>query len=86
MWSSFSKGTDCWEIDSSVDEDTFRTLKRSDRIAKPKDALFRIFERRLAGPAVLDLEAIAEVYWQLHTQHRSAWTHELDLRPYKESF
>lgn len=31
-------------------------------------------------------DAIAEAYWQLHRQHRSAWTHELDLRPYKESF
>jgi NAD(P)-dependent dehydrogenase (short-subunit alcohol dehydrogenase family) len=34
----------------------------------------------------LDPDAIAENYWQLHLQHRSAWTHELDLRPYKESF
>src|SRR5947208_6118461 len=33
---------------------------------------------------LLDPEAIAETYWQLHQQHRSAWTHELDLRPYKE--
>lgn len=31
-------------------------------------------------------DAIAEAYWQLHQQHRSAWTHELDLRPFKESF
>ncbi len=29
---------------------------------------------------------IAETYWQLHRQHRSAWTHELDLRPYREPF
>lgn len=29
-------------------------------------------------------DAVAEAYWQLHLQHRSAWTHELDLRPYKE--
>jgi NAD(P)-dependent dehydrogenase (short-subunit alcohol dehydrogenase family) len=35
---------------------------------------------------LLDPEAIAETYWQLHQQHRSAWTHELDLRPYKEPF
>jgi NAD(P)-dependent dehydrogenase (short-subunit alcohol dehydrogenase family) len=40
-----------------------------------------------AGPdGLLDPDAIAETYWQLHVQHRSAWTHELDLRPYKESF
>jgi NAD(P)-dependent dehydrogenase (short-subunit alcohol dehydrogenase family) len=35
---------------------------------------------------LLDPGAIAETYWQLHQQHRSAWTHELDLRPYKEAF
>jgi NAD(P)-dependent dehydrogenase (short-subunit alcohol dehydrogenase family) len=31
-------------------------------------------------------DAIAEAYWQIHRQPRSAWTHELDLRPYKEGF
>jgi NAD(P)-dependent dehydrogenase (short-subunit alcohol dehydrogenase family) len=29
---------------------------------------------------------IAEVYWHLHAQPRSAWTQELDLRPYNETF
>jgi NAD(P)-dependent dehydrogenase (short-subunit alcohol dehydrogenase family) len=33
---------------------------------------------------ILDPEAIAENYWQLHCQPRSAWTHELDLRPWME--
>ena len=35
---------------------------------------------------ILDPEAIAESYWQLHRQHRSAWTHELDLRPWMENW
>jgi NAD(P)-dependent dehydrogenase (short-subunit alcohol dehydrogenase family) len=35
---------------------------------------------------LLNIEAIAENYWQLHRQQRSAWTQELDLRPYKETF
>jgi NAD(P)-dependent dehydrogenase (short-subunit alcohol dehydrogenase family) len=35
---------------------------------------------------LLQPEAIAETYWQLHRQHPSAWTHEIDLRPFKESF
>lgn len=39
------------------------------------------------GPdGLLDIEAIAETYWHIHRQPRSAWTHELDLRPFKESF
>jgi hypothetical protein len=35
---------------------------------------------------VLDPEAIAENCWLLHRQPRSAWTHELDLRPWIESW
>lgn len=35
---------------------------------------------------ILDPDAIAEAYWQLHCQARSAWTHELDLRPWMEKF
>lgn len=33
---------------------------------------------------ILDPEAIAEAFWQLYRQPRSAWTHELDLRPWME--
>ncbi len=35
---------------------------------------------------MLSPDAIAETYWQLHSQHRTAWTLELDLRPAVESF
>jgi NAD(P)-dependent dehydrogenase (short-subunit alcohol dehydrogenase family) len=39
------------------------------------------------GPdAVLDPDAIAETYCQLHRQSRSAWTFEVDLRPWVEKF
>lgn len=31
-------------------------------------------------------DAIADAFWSVHTQHRSAWTHELDLRPFKENW
>jgi NAD(P)-dependent dehydrogenase (short-subunit alcohol dehydrogenase family) len=31
-------------------------------------------------------DSIADAYWSLHTQHRSAWSQEIDLRPYSESF
>ncbi|MDP1716781.1 MAG: SDR family oxidoreductase, partial [Burkholderiales bacterium] len=36
--------------------------------------------------AVLDPNAIAETYYQLHLQPISAWSLELDLRPYVEKF
>jgi NAD(P)-dependent dehydrogenase (short-subunit alcohol dehydrogenase family) len=35
---------------------------------------------------ILDPNAIAEAYWQLHLQQRNAWTHELDLRPWIETW
>jgi len=41
---------------------------------------------RLGPDGLLDPDAIAETYWHLHRQHRSAWTHELDVRPFKETF
>ena len=34
----------------------------------------------------LEPDAIAEAYWFLHTQPRSSWTFELDVRPSKESW
>ena len=39
-----------------------------------------------ADDGILDPEAIAENYWHLHRQPRSAWTHELDLRPWMETW
>lgn len=39
------------------------------------------------GPdSLLDPDAIAAQYLALHRQHRSAWTQELDLRPWSEKF
>jgi NAD(P)-dependent dehydrogenase (short-subunit alcohol dehydrogenase family) len=35
---------------------------------------------------ILDPEHIADEYWRLHVQPRDAWTHELDLRPWMETF
>ena len=35
---------------------------------------------------ILDPDHIAETYWQLHQQPRSAWTQEMDLRPWMEQF
>jgi NAD(P)-dependent dehydrogenase (short-subunit alcohol dehydrogenase family) len=35
---------------------------------------------------LLGIDAIAQTYWQLHRQHRSAWAQEIDLRPFKEPF
>lgn len=46
--------------------------------------------RRAAGPVkeedLLKPAAIADTYWHLVHQDRSAWTNELELRPFKEPF
>lgn len=47
------------------------------------------YKERLAGrpeDSLLDPDAIADAYLAIHRQHRSAWTQELDLRPYIETF
>ncbi len=40
----------------------------------------------IAAGALLAPDAIAETYYQLHLQHHTAWTLELDLRPAVERF
>ena len=43
-------------------------------------------KERAGVDGMLHPDAIADAYFMLHAQHRSAWTLELDLRPYKEAF
>lgn len=40
----------------------------------------------LAEDLILKPEDIAEAYVMLHRQPRSAWTHEIDLRPWRETW
>jgi NAD(P)-dependent dehydrogenase (short-subunit alcohol dehydrogenase family) len=47
---------------------------------------FPDFVKAKGKEGLLDPDEIAEAYWALHGQKRSAWTHELDLRPFKETF
>ena len=43
-------------------------------------------DEEIAAGKLLDPKAIAETYYQLHIQDRTAWTQELDLRPAVEKF
>lgn len=60
-------------IDSGVDTEFVRELrrKRTGRAEPEPDEL-------------MDPKAIGEVYWYLHQQPHDSWTHELDVRPYRE--
>jgi NAD(P)-dependent dehydrogenase (short-subunit alcohol dehydrogenase family) len=35
---------------------------------------------------LLGIDAIADTYWAIHRQQRSAWTQEVDVRPFREPF
>lgn len=56
-----------------------------DRVNKAVFGLGRLL-RSTRGTGGLNIEAIAENYWMLHQQQAVLWTHELDLRPYREKF
>ena len=47
---------------------------------------FAEYVRSKGADGLLAVDDIAEAYWTLHRQPRSVWTHELDLRPFKEPF
>ncbi|NQD91655.1 SDR family oxidoreductase [Pseudomonas sp. CrR25] len=42
--------------------------------------------QRKAQDGILNPDHIAETYWQIHCQPRDCWVHELDLRPWTETF
>ena len=49
-------------------------------------AMIPDLQSRFGPDGMLEPDHIAENYLILHRQHRSAWTHELDLRPWSEKF
>jgi len=60
-------------IDGAIDTEFIRVNFPERAALKDKDG-------------ILNPEAIAEVYWTLSQQTRSAWTHEMDLRPWIEAW
>jgi NAD(P)-dependent dehydrogenase (short-subunit alcohol dehydrogenase family) len=44
------------------------------------------FAQAMGEDGLISLAGLADAYWYLYNQPRAAWTHELDLRTFKESF
>lgn len=65
-------------IDSGVDTAWVRERIAADRGAEAAASL--------EPDVLMNPTSIAETYWRLHEQPRDAWTHELDLRPYGETW
>lgn len=40
----------------------------------------------LPADTLMDPDSVAEAYWYMHNQQRDAWTFELDLRPFAETW
>lgn len=40
----------------------------------------------LGEDGVLSPDAVADTFWHVHSQNKSAWTHELELRPFSETW
>ncbi|HEY4942603.1 MAG TPA: SDR family oxidoreductase [Rhizomicrobium sp.] len=65
-------------IDAGVDT---AFVKERIRARGGDEAVARIEPDQLMHP-----DSIADAYWYLHSQKRDAWTFELDVRPYKETW
>ena len=44
------------------------------------------FAQAMGEDGLISLAGLTDAYWYLYRQPRTAWTHELDLRTFKESF
>ncbi|MEO0575872.1 MAG: SDR family NAD(P)-dependent oxidoreductase [Pseudomonadota bacterium] len=65
-------------VDGPVDApDTLGKMLGEERFQKLRDT-------RGADDGLLLPDKIADTYYHLAQQHRSAWTHEMDLRPYSD--
>lgn len=60
-------------IDGSIDTEFIKNLFPERYALKEQDG-------------ILNPDHIADNYWHLHKQPRTAWTFEMDLRPYMEAW
>ncbi|MXP45916.1 SDR family NAD(P)-dependent oxidoreductase [Altererythrobacter luteolus] len=56
-----------------------------DTLGKMLGDNFDAYKASKGEDGMIDPAAVAETYWHLAHQPRSAWTHELDIRPYTDT-
>lgn len=64
-------------IDAAVDSEAIRRRVMAERGVDTAD---------MPADSLTKTSSIADVYWFLHNQSRDGWTHELDLRPGRETW
>ena len=65
-------------VDGSVDApDTLGRMLGPERYRELR-------ETRGASDGLMLPDKIADTYWHLHNQHRSVWTHEMDVRSWSD--
>jgi NAD(P)-dependent dehydrogenase (short-subunit alcohol dehydrogenase family) len=60
-------------VDGAIDTEFIRTNFPDRYATKARDG-------------IVSPDSIAELYWQIHQQPRNAWTHEMDIRPWMETW
>ena len=56
-----------------------------DTLGKMVGDKWEVFKQRMGEDGLVDPAAIAETYWHIAHQPRSAWTFETDIRPYRDT-
>ena len=78
---SSGRRTSMSRIWSSTPASTPPGCASGSRSARAPEALANLDPDRLMRP-----ESVAEAYWQLYQQPRDAWTFEMEIRPFKETW
>jgi len=68
-------------VDGVVDNPSTRAY-----FAQKDEKFAKLFDERAGDSCLIQPDSVANLYWQLYTQDKSVWTHEVDVRPWKEKW
>ena len=73
-------------IDGPIDGEFIRNLMKRNNNNKINNDTFGDRNNGLNENGLMKPDDIAENYWNIYKQNKSAWTFEMDLRPYSETW